>query len=255
MAVIVRTHGGLGNQLFQVLFARLEAGSRGVPYGELHDLNYAHRFARSSMVPVSGYVCTPLQRALSRLRLPKLLKRTGLFHGERIAIGRDVYLDGYFQEVRDYAPFSDVAVAGEIQRLREELGIDAQPNPDSRILCHVRLGDFFESAESAEEHALARVAELQPGSTILTNQEELFANGRIRALMEEKRCRIHPSMDYAPEDVLRLMASYGIIATNNSTLALWASVLGNCQTTFSDRRLAALHTRLFDAANGVRSAG
>jgi hypothetical protein len=50
------------------------------------------------------------------------------------------------------------------------------------------------------------------------------------------------------------MSTHGRIVTNNSTLALWASVLGNCRTEFDDPRLAAVHDRLFNAANAQQGA-
>lgn len=250
MAVVVRTHGGLGNQLFQIFFARLVANAKGTEYGELHDLNYPHRFTRSSIVPLSSYACSPTHRALSRLRIPKLLKRVGLSRRESVSLGRDVYLDGYFQEVEDYSSFSDAMIRAQIERLRRELGIEPQSARDFGTLYHIRLGDFFNAPAAARQHALERVEQLEPHSTVVTNQEDVFADGEIRQLMEAKHCRVHPSNTYTPEDVLRLMTTYCTIVTNNSTLAFWASVLGNCKTNFDDPRLFALHKRLFHAANG-----
>ncbi len=254
MTVIVRTHGGLGNQLFQIFYARLLSGAAGTDYAERHDLNYEHHFARSDVVPSPPKRCTPVQRAISRTRLPKLLGRSGLSRGERITIGRDIYLDGYFQDAADYAGFGDPVIAAGVERFRSELSIARQSGDNPRTLYHIRLGDFFDDAQAALTHAQERVAALTPGSTVITNQEELFQSAPIRFAMEARNCRIIPSADLAAEDVLRLMATYGTIVTNDSTLALWASVLGNARTSFRLPRLAALHARLFAVANPAATA-
>lgn len=248
MAVVVRTHGGLGNQLFQLFFARLLSEALGTDYVEHHDVNYPHRFERSSAIPLATHPPTRLQLVISRLRLPKLLTRTGIARRERVRIGRDVYLDGYFQDVRDYHVFTHAAIQGQVNRLRRELAVEprqAGAADQSGTLYHLRLGDFFAHRDEAVDHALARFAEIAPGSTIITNQEDVFQDPRIQRMMADKDCVLRPSSDLTPEDVLRLMASYPRIMTNNSTLALWASILGNAETSFDIPRLAELHEFLF----------
>lgn len=44
--VVVRTHGGLGNQIFQILYARLLAHGREPKL--IHDANYPHAFGLST---------------------------------------------------------------------------------------------------------------------------------------------------------------------------------------------------------------
>jgi hypothetical protein len=249
MTVVVRTHGGLGNQLFQIVFARLSAGARHTAYAELHDLNYAHGFKRSTELEPAPLRATGEQRWISGLRIPKLLLRSRLWRTEQVALFGSLYLDGYFQRAADFQRFSDAQIATEIRRLRRELRIEPNGGADTRTLYHIRLGDFFDNAGAALAYALKRVDELAPNATVITNQEELFQNAQVQHRMQAKQCRLHGTADYAPEDVIRLMSTHGRILTNNSTLALWASVLGNCRTEFDDSRLAAVHDRLFKAAN------
>jgi hypothetical protein len=254
MAVVVRTHGGLGNQLFQILFARLSAGIRHTGYAELHDLNYVHGFKRSTELVSAPLYATGVQRWISGLRIPKLLLRTRLWRTEQVALLGSIYLDGYFQREADFQRFTDAQIATEVHRLRRELRIEPNGGGDNRTLYHIRLGDFFDDAVAAVAHTLKRVDDLAPNATVITNQEELFQNAQVQQRMKAKECRLHGTADYASEDVIRLMSTHGRIVTNNSTLALWASVLGNCRTEFDDPRLAAVHDRLFKAANARHGA-
>jgi hypothetical protein len=254
MAVVVRTHGGLGNQLFQIVFARLSARARYTGYAELHDMNYSHGFKRSSELEPAPLRATGLQRRISGLRIPKLLLRSGLWRTEQVALFGSLYLDGYFQRAADFERFSDAQIAAEVGRLRRELRIEPSGGTDTRTLYHIRLGDFFDDAGAALAHALKRVDELPPHATVITNQDELFQDAQVQQRMQAKQCRLHCTSDYASGDVIRLMSTHGRIVTNNSTLALWASVLGNSRTEFDDCRLAAVHDRLFKAANARHGA-
>lgn len=249
MTVVVRTHGGLGNQLFQILYARLYARRRGTAYAEIHDRGYAHRFGRSAELAPAPAIASGWQQLVSRARLPKVLGRIGLDHSEMIALPGGAFLDGYFQRADQYAGFTPSAVATEIERLRAELQVDPAAAHDPRTLYHLRLGDFFNDREKALDHALGRIENLERGSLVISNQEELFSEPRIAAKMAEMECDLRPSADYSGEQVVRFMAGFSRIATNDSTLAFWASVLGNCRTSFENVRLAELHEMLFAIAN------
>lgn len=251
MTVVVRTHGGLGNQIFQILYARLEAARRGTAYAEIHDLNYAHQFVRTAELAPPSAQPNSWQKLVSRARFPKVLERICLDRSEMIALPGGVFLDGYFQRAEQYARFSPAPIAAEIGRLRVELDVDPSAPHDPRTLYHLRLGDFFKDREKALAHALGRIEGLSPGSVLITNQEELFSERKVTEKMAETGCRLHPSGDYSGEQVVRFMAGFSRIVTNDSTLAFWASVLGNCQTSFESIRLAELHGMLFGIANAA----
>ena len=72
MNVVVRTHGGLGNQLFQLLYGRLLAERHRATLYELHDIRYEHAFARSREL-AGRPAPPPPARPISSLRLPKIL--------------------------------------------------------------------------------------------------------------------------------------------------------------------------------------
>jgi hypothetical protein len=202
MSVIVRTHGGLGNQLFQIVFARLSAGTRHTGYAELHDLNYSHGFKRSKELEPAPLHATGVQRCISALRIPKLLLRSRLWRTEQVAMFGSLYLDGYFQRASDFQRFSDAQIASEVRRLRRELRIEPNGCADNRTLYHIRLGDFFDAADAALAHALKRVDELVPNATVITNQEELFQNAQV-----EQRCRRSNAACTAPPTMRRRMSS------------------------------------------------
>src|SRR6218665_1376854 len=174
MTVVLRTHGGLGNQLFQIFFARLCAKAGNIEYVELHDANYEHHFARSTELWPAPAVPTKLQRIISNLRIPKILSRLKLRKGEAITVFGDRFLDGYFQQESDFSVFPDELIASQITQLRAELGIKPVAATNKRTLYHIRLGDFFNDEQAAMAHAIERVSQLQPNSTIITNQEALF---------------------------------------------------------------------------------
>ena len=247
--VVVRTHGGLGNQLFQVFYARLLAAARQVDYVEIHDANYPHKFQRSpALSPPSGRA-GPVQTAVSAARIPKVLQRLGRGQSEVFGLLADRYADGYFQRTDQYLAFAPSAIRAEIDQLRGELEIDPAAAKDPRHLYHLRLGDFFKDPEKALDHACERVKDLVPGSVIITNQENIFLEPRISQALVTSGCTLQSSGDFSAEQVIRLMAGFAVIVTNDSTLAFWASVLGNCQTAFENARLAELHQFLFKIAN------
>lgn len=248
MTVVVRTHGGLGNQIFQIFFARLCAQTLGTCYTEVHDTNYEHKFARSRELRPASASITKLQYLISGYRVPKLLLRLHLHKSEKIVVFGDTFLDGYFQRVSDYMSFPDALIAAQIEDLRQELSIRHHDSNQS-TLYHIRLGDFFSSHQDARAHALDRIEMLNAGSTIISNQEEIFLEDFVQDKLRGKGCVLRSTVGYTSEDVLRLMSKYGRIVTNNSTLALWASVLGSCHTEFSDSRLAAVHDRFFRLVN------
>lgn len=248
MTVVVRTHGGLGNQIFQIFFARLYAQTLDTDYAELHDTNYKHKFDRSLEIHPAPAAITKRQHLISDLRIPKLLLRLHLRETEKITVFSDTFLDGYFQGASDYKSFPDALIEAQIRGLRKELNIRCSDSNQS-TLYHIRLGDFFTNHQDAKAHALNRIEELKPESTIISNQEEIFLEDFVQDKLRGKGCMLHSTAGYTSEDVLRLMSKYGRIVTNNSTLALWASVLGSCHTEFSDSRLAAVHDRFFRLVN------
>ncbi len=245
--VVVRTHGGLGNQLFQMLFARLVAEQCGQTLLRVHDARYRHGFAASPLfddTPTAGGAIA----ALSALRLPKLAHRVFGSEDEVVRLPGVLLIDGYFQRREQYAAFAPASIACEIQRLRFRLGVGGAHA--AVPLSHIRLGDFFGSEDGQREHLEMRLAGLQEGCDIVTNRDDLLAVPAARELLAVRRCRHVATAHLAPEALLALMASYPAIHANDSTLSFWAALLGGGSIAIAGEGLAALLAALRAASHG-----
>ncbi len=219
--VVVRTHGGLGNQIFQLFYARLLA--RGREPTVVHDTNYPHAFGLSAAF--AGHVRPgPLAWLVSRTRLPKVLERAGLSARGTVSLGSVIFADAYFQGTHFYAHFDGRAIDHEINRLRRELQID----PDAIAgdeLHHIRLGDFFDDEQSQRNYLTGRLEELPVGAFIITNREDLVEEAIGQPALVDRRLSIVPSGSASADETLRLMSGYRTIVSNDSTLAFWAARL------------------------------
>jgi len=230
LRVILRTHGGLGNQLFQIAFGRLMARTYGAELVEIHEMRYPTRPTRSTDVAVSVGVPSAAERLTSYLRLPKLTYKAKLSRKEYVHLGGTFFCDGYFQSKSQYDRFAKHDVAQVLRELRESVGIAAQP-PLSYLI-HLRLGDFFKLRSDAQNHARERLTKVPLGADVITNEEAVFAEPDIAQLVAEKQLRIVSTENFSGEDVLRFMAQYQTIDANDSTLVFWASVLSGSAVAF-----------------------
>lgn len=228
MRAILRTHGGLGNQLFQVLYGRLFADTFGIDLLELHDARYEHCFPRSTSLRRPKLLPARHERVLSSLRLPKVLHRFLRRREDALWLFGAVYLDGYFQETDAYAIFESKAIARHLRALAAEISI--QPAHIDQCLVHLRVGDFFRSRSAARDHVAQRLYSVSPNSLIVTNDEDLLTEPSIAALLAAKNCNLVSTAGFRAEEVLRLMAAYRRLDANDSTLVFWASVFAGCQT-------------------------
>jgi hypothetical protein len=239
MNVVVRTHGGLGNQLFQLLYGRLFAERHGAALFEVHDIRYEHAFARSRELLARPTPPFPA-RAVSALRLPKVMTRLGMAR-DAIGLLGTTYLDGYFQRAADYAPFSDAAIREQLLILRQELRVAAEPMRDQGV--HLRLGDFFTTEAAVTEHLHGRLSRIGAGAGIVTNEEVRLTAPEIATAIAAAGAFVVPTGDMSPEEVLRTLASFRRVAGNDSTLLFWASVLSPMDCEFRAPELRALRAR------------
>lgn len=246
MRVILRTHGGLGNQLFQVFFGRLFAREHG--YLELlvvHDDRYPHRFQLSEQFRFSG-VPVLHERVLSGLRIPKLISRTGIAKTDILRLFNTSYLDGYFQKPEQYIQFNDRLISDELRRLRHEFAIEG--GCDRATLVHLRLGDFFDRESDEVTHLERRLDSIPIGSHVISNRDDLLSQDGYRAVLAARDCLYIQTDGETPENILRLMCRYHVIESNNSTLAFWASVLSGSDVSFTLPNLSELQNNLLIAS-------
>lgn len=237
--VVVRTHGGLGNQIFQVLYARLYASGQRAAMFEIHDARYAHAFARSSELATAPSPPLPI-RMISALRLPKVLSRLKV-HRDAAKLAGTVYLDGYFQRAEDYAQFDDAALRRELLQLKAELNVAEAPAQGTGV--HLRLGDFFTSESALITHLNDRLKRIGAGAHIVTNEEKRLTTPIVAAALENVGARVLPTSNMTPEQVLRTLAGFAHVDGNDSTLLFWASVLSGMECEYSNPGLRALRER------------
>lgn len=225
MTIKVRTHGGLGNQLFQVLYAIYCSCKyfEGCATVELyHDVRYPHGFNLSQGIIDLG---DPIQTHslddtwVLKWRAVKVLEKLGINPGQ-LWIGSDLYLDGYFQDVAlfDNAEWRLAALSKLATRSYVK---------NNRKVIHLRLGDFFESKAKAVEYALERIGGLAGGCDLFcTNDDYLLGDDNVRELLDKKNITLVPTNHLPDFEVLRLMGGYAEIYSNGSTFAMWAALLG-----------------------------
>lgn len=235
--VLVRTHGGLGNQIFQIFYGRLYAKSRGLVLEEIHDSDYEHRFLRSTELG-KGSAPTNIESLISRMRIPKLMNKY-LGMGEKpFEFGRTTYIDGYYQNIDSYNGFSDDLIQNELRKISNELAIQCAWKEE--VLVHFRLGDFYVNRVDAAAHVNSRLEEIPLGSHIISNDEELLKSLDMESILSKKNARIISTKKKSPEELMRMMASYSEIRANDSTMVFWARVLGNSRVVFINPRLRIL---------------
>jgi hypothetical protein len=235
--VVLRTHGGFGNQLFQLLYGRLFAQAQQCELREVHDRRYRHRFNRAA-VPAVSLSPSVWQSAVSAIRIPKVLQRT-LGQAEDPWLFFGVwFLDGYFQNEIQYHAFKDNEIRRQLDRLALELAIG--PALIDTCLVHLRVGDFFGDLASARHHVINRLSSIPVGAHVMTNDEALLEEPEASALMAGRNVRLVSTTGFSAEEVLRTMARYRHIDANDSTLTVWAHVLAGTQVNFFDQRLSAL---------------
>ena len=235
--IVLRTHGGLGNQFFQVYFAlccKFEFGYQRVVI--IHDNTYPHKFGLDEKLQTLGQRASLIDYLASALRLPKLLNKFFGMRRETIAIGRTIFLDGYFQDVADYAHFSTASLRTALSELRLVVGGCGDMNAEAPPLEHIRLGDFFESKASEEASARTILQNIKRDSHIVTNNESLVkaicAEGDVSA-----KLTLISTEGMSGADLLNLMAKYAEIRSNDSTLALWAALLYGRRLELNSSRL------------------
>lgn len=246
---VLRTHGGLGNQLFQILYGRLFADAQHCELREVHDHRYRHQFRRAP-VPAISMPPSVWQSAISATRFPKILQRAlGCAEAPWRFLGV-WFLDGYFQHEAQFRSFSDESISRQLELLALELGIESAH--EEAHLVHLRLGDFFGDRGAAKRHVIDRFGSIPFGAHIMTNDEALLADPEISELMNARQAHLVSTRDFSAEDVLRTLARYRQIDANDSTLTFWAHVLAGTNVKFRDTRLFSLAC-YFNALSPKRS--
>lgn len=225
--IVLRTHGGLGNQIFQIFYALCESEAFELSLIKVvHDDRYSHRFQLAKPFTDCFSLPSLTQRIISAARCPKISERTGLSSRGTMTICGTRYFDGYFQASSFYESHSREVIMSSIARLKVLLLGEESIECNGNTLHHVRLGDFFNTESEEYNAALRRIKSVEPGSDIMTNRERI-----VHEIMKKEGCDAALSLvkteGLSGLQVLKLMTSYSTIKTNDSTLAFWAAVLAD----------------------------
>lgn len=220
--IYLLTHGGLGNQLFQLNYALLLAKMYNAKICLFHSDKYYHGMKLSENF--KPLVCKKKLPLIFRFRFIKVLNKFNfLGKTEKLKIGKNMYLDGYFQEIKIYNCFSVIQKLNVLNYLRRLLNIDNKVSLKGRLR-HIRVGDFFNNQKQKENHIHKVLLESKSGDQFITN-EEILIDSMMRNLNIFDR-KIVPSNQLTDVEILKLMASFELVQTNGSTLATWAMILG-----------------------------
>lgn len=236
--VTLITHGGLGNQLFQFLYALLAAELKEDNINIIHIDRYPHRF---SLTPVLTKYARTNSYLMSRIRIGKFLEKMKINHGS-IRIGEFILLDGYFQDCKAYTNFTGQDIKNAVDKIRSMFLL---PIKNKGTLVHIRLGDFFGSLEEKKCAAINIMSQAQCEADIITNEEDI-----VKSLIESDFDRYHKfkvieTGSLNSYDVLMLMCQYNFVISNGSTLAFWAGILSNGSVTINNTVLEEIKREVF----------
>ena len=241
---VVRTHGGLGNQLFQIFYAILLRNrvSR-ARLTVIHDSNYGHGFELDKNLEVAysskvGFI----PNIISKARIPKVISRLLRREIGRFSLLNYHFLDGYFQDVRNYNNFDDMEISDALNELKGHLVPKADECDRSSVLYHFRLLDFFRSESEELKYIKAQFSDVSAKSSIVSNNDNLFRRPEIQKYLRKKNINHIESDGLSSVEVLLLMMGYGTIHSNNSTLAFWAAIFNRCELNVGDDDLKILYT-------------
>jgi hypothetical protein len=235
--IVLRTHGGLGNQLFQYFYARVISIEQKIPVIEIvHEQNYKHRFELAS--EFDQFRIDNEKYLLSRLRIAKIFEKLKINAGIMTFNGT-MYLDGYFQNDRLYMSTSKEVVDLVIVEIKSLFKIALEKNENT--INHMRLGDFFLNEYEESQHLLSRINNLLFGSHLISNRDDLIKRKIILTRLKFRNIKHIETSSYSASEILRLLSTYSCIISNGSTLAFWSAVLSNSRLEIGAESLNSLY--------------
>ena len=256
--VLVNLHGGLGNQLFQLFAARVLAGihSNSEICFRLKSLGRYSRPAEyelpnilsSSYLSDINLILSPFQDLLLSLRLPKLISKLSSRDCYIKAPGEMLVLDSYFDNI-DYMKNINTAILGrELCDLTRNIRHNLNKSSDTNLLLHLRLGDFFESAEQKTSFVVETLAKNECSACkldIITNEEDLVLDIiSCNQQLDPYKYNLVKSSGMTGAELMRVMLNYKKIYTNGSSLALWSAIIAKSEFSTTSLRHADFYSFL-----------
>lgn len=244
--IIIRLIGGLGNQLFQIQYAKNIAlgGDSKIKIDDsfLKQSNKAHEvlgipdiessFERLTLSFFTLKIIRPFEKFLLKTKLHKYFKyRKFFFESENISgIKKNFILDGFWQDKRWINQNFIDSIRRIIDKNNKTIKISSREN----VICmHIRRGDYLTNKRwfrlqqhvldiSYYERAIEYFLKLSP-----LNKFHIFTDDENWAKLNFKndRFEIINSKNLTPFDLLSKMSLYKDFIIANSTLSWWAAVL------------------------------
>jgi len=232
LTILLRTCGGIGNQLFQSNFAILLADKyKSSNIYHLHSENY-ERVAQWELDILNFRSARGLYLLLLLLRLPRLMTYFKISNKEYVRIGSLIILDGYFLEKSNYELFCSQDIEQSIQYWRRIF--DIKKNKNGKTLLHIRLGDFFVSNKERELFLNFTFDQVEKEVDIISNDEDLVLEClRNKYYNKAELCKILSTTNLSSIELLRFVSQYENICYNGSTLLFWGSILGGSSLTWN----------------------
>ncbi|MEN9337594.1 MAG: hypothetical protein RLZZ500_2581 [Bacteroidota bacterium] len=232
MTILLRTCGGIGNQLFQSNFALILAAKfGGVNIYHLHSSNYK-RVAHWELESLNFLPARNFYFLLLVLRIPRVLTYSKIRKKDFVRIGNVIIADGYFLEKSNYSLFSRNDIDENLKYLRSLIGI--KKRIVKKTLVHIRLGDFFTSNKEKDTFIYHFLGKIDERVDIITNEEDLL----IECINNEyihraEKYNIISTTNLSSIELLRFICQYDNIWYNGSTLLFWGAVLGTSSLNWS----------------------
>jgi hypothetical protein len=242
-------HGGLGNQLFQYLLAKILLVNHPLYEIKIIDdllskYNVVRNFELSTIL--SGREVQSYRADwLIMLRLPKIMGRLLRTGDSLVRIPYYGYIvDGYYQSVDSYLAFSDDSIASAIESIRSAVyEKNLLTHPLKNKIRHLRLTDFFESDQEARVYVRKCLAEIDSDLDFVTDQEDLLLD-ELKRFKSPFKVDLIPTSYMQAWDLVTLMSSYKQIFTNGSTLPMWVAILAKTELTTSNKNHSDLWSKL-----------
>jgi hypothetical protein len=288
--MILRLHGGLGNQLFQLLAGRYlsrEIGKEIEIYtSDLANFKTKRDFEIRPLLKKEEKVIDtirPVDKALFKYKVSKVLSNLGLHsiaNVHNFSSWNGQYLNGYFQDIYNYKKLETVSeivysIEQSLLGLAPNNSLEQSLDYSSTCAIHVRLTDFIQHKKGEEFLRTYRIPyvlksieyfkkefgikkfvvftdDLSLAKKLFNNEELIFFNdlGPTISLLQE----------------FHLLSTFKYLITSNSTFSFWSSVMGGDKTIvfpslwkhddkkedFVFKRNIELHAQMFPRNNFIK---
>lgn len=249
--ICLRTHGGLGNQLFQILYARClqKKYAIGILY-LIHDDNYEHGFQLSE--PLKKYQTAPpiFNCLVSRARIPKIRERLKLNLSNTFCWKNTLYLDGYFQTPEFYEDFEPILIQDVLRELASVVGIKEKTGRLGNLY-HIRLRDFFRTPEEEINAAHSIISKIGSEGKVVTNNEPLVRKILRKKYGQNNELNIVSTEKMNDVELLVYFSQFNQIKSNGSTLAFWSAVLSKASLEIDNEQLGKTYYFFTELSKGL----